>query len=146
MLTHIFPVFPGCAHTGLPLFISSPSFPTSPLLPHRLSGPPWPTSLSFSPTSSSSSYTVSCRPSQAMLTLLSGWLIARWIVVNSLANDWRERARRREEQSGARLESNRLMYECRLLPVAEVNIITLYTPPSPPPRTHQYNLRHTATV
>lgn len=32
--------------------------------------------------------------------------------------------RRREEQSVERLESNRLMYESRLLPVAEVNIIT----------------------
>lgn len=73
--------------------------------------------------------TVSCQTIQAMLTVLSGWLIACWIVVNSLANDWRERARRGEEQSGARLESNRLMYGCRLLTVAEVNIIT----PTPPP-------------
>lgn len=37
--------------------------------------------------SSSTTSTVSCRPSQAMLTLLSGWLIAHRIVVNSLAND-----------------------------------------------------------
>lgn len=37
--------------------------------------------------SSCTTSTVSCRPSQAMLTLLSGWLIARRIVVNSLAND-----------------------------------------------------------
>lgn len=37
--------------------------------------------------SSSTTSAVSCRPSQAMLTLLSGWLIARRIVVNSLAND-----------------------------------------------------------
>lgn len=87
------------------------------------------------PSSFSSSYTFSCRPSQAMLTLLSGWLIARWIVVNSLANDWREWARRREEQSGARLESNRLMYGCRLLSVAEVNSITHTQPPPVPTST-----------
>lgn len=40
------------------------------------------------------------------------------------------KARRREEQEQARLGSNRLMYGCRLLPVAEVNIII---PPPPPP-------------
>lgn len=63
--------------------------PPSPAAQDPRSDPALSFSLSHAspPSSSSASSAALRRPSQAMLTLLSGWLIARRIAVNSLAND-----------------------------------------------------------